>query len=253
MMQLKEDFNKSGQGLNISRQCIFNGKVTVEAPVQFGGGVFGGVQTYIGAFSYIASGAMIKGIKAIGRFCSIANDFSAGYGNHNIHSISTHPMFEGFTSEWTEEYSKIFQNSKWIDNNKEASNKILGNKRNMSSIGNDVWIGKDVFLCNGVHIGDGAVIGAKSVVTKDIPDYAIAAGAPAKVIGYRFSFRQIAMLQEIKWWEYGPDILADLDINNIDECLEHIKKRIDEGFSRYVSHFLVVDGKSNKITIEESK
>lgn len=53
------------------------------------------------------------------------------------------------------------------------------------TIGNDVWIGSRVTILPGVHIGDGVVIGAGAVVTKDIPDYAIAVGVPAKVVKYR--------------------------------------------------------------------
>lgn len=52
-------------------------------------------------------------------------------------------------------------------------------------IGNDVWIGGRVIILPGVHIGDGAVIGAGSVVTKDVPPYAIVGGNPAKVIKER--------------------------------------------------------------------
>jgi acetyltransferase-like isoleucine patch superfamily enzyme len=52
-------------------------------------------------------------------------------------------------------------------------------------IGDDVWIGTNAVVLPGVHIGLGAVIGANAVVNKDIPQYAIAVGIPAKVIGYR--------------------------------------------------------------------
>lgn len=52
-------------------------------------------------------------------------------------------------------------------------------------IGDDVWIGYNSVITAGVRIGKGCVIGAGSVVTKDIPDYSIAAGAPAKVIKRR--------------------------------------------------------------------
>jgi lipopolysaccharide O-acetyltransferase len=49
-------------------------------------------------------------------------------------------------------------------------------------IGKNVWIGEFVAILPGVTIGDGAIIGSMSVVTKDIPDNAIAVGSPAKVI-----------------------------------------------------------------------
>ncbi|MBU9737394.1 sugar O-acetyltransferase [Diplocloster agilis] len=50
------------------------------------------------------------------------------------------------------------------------------------TIGDNVWIGGNTVICPGVHIGDNVVIGAGSVVTKDIPDWSIAAGNPCKVI-----------------------------------------------------------------------
>ena len=53
------------------------------------------------------------------------------------------------------------------------------------TIGNDVWIGRRVIIMPGVKIGNGCIIGAAAVVTKDIPDYSIAAGVPAKVVKSR--------------------------------------------------------------------
>ena len=52
-------------------------------------------------------------------------------------------------------------------------------------VGRDVWIGRGSCILPGVTIGEGAVIGANSVVTRDVPDFAIAAGVPAKVINTR--------------------------------------------------------------------
>jgi acetyltransferase-like isoleucine patch superfamily enzyme len=52
-------------------------------------------------------------------------------------------------------------------------------------IGRDVWIGANACILGGVTIGDGCVIGAGSVVTKDLPPYAIAMGVPARVVSYR--------------------------------------------------------------------
>lgn len=52
-------------------------------------------------------------------------------------------------------------------------------------IGNDVWVGTRTIILPGVRIGDGVIIGAGAVVTKDVPDYAIVGGIPAKIIRFR--------------------------------------------------------------------
>jgi galactoside O-acetyltransferase len=53
------------------------------------------------------------------------------------------------------------------------------------TIGDDVWIGVGVRILDGVKVGTGSVIGAGAVVIEDVPEYAIAAGVPAKMIGTR--------------------------------------------------------------------
>ena len=52
-------------------------------------------------------------------------------------------------------------------------------------IGDDVWIGARVIILKGVYVGKGAVIAAGAILTKDVPEYAIVGGVPAKVIKYR--------------------------------------------------------------------
>lgn len=52
-------------------------------------------------------------------------------------------------------------------------------------IENDVWIGARVTILPGVHVGSGSIIAAGSVVTKDVPPYAVVGGNPAKIIKYR--------------------------------------------------------------------
>jgi len=49
----------------------------------------------------------------------------------------------------------------------------------------DVWVGANTVILDGVTIGKGAVLGASSVVTKDVPEYAVVVGNPAKVVKYR--------------------------------------------------------------------
>ena len=50
------------------------------------------------------------------------------------------------------------------------------------TIGDNVWLGGNTVVCPGVHIGSNTVIGSGSVVTKDIPDWVVAAGNPCRVL-----------------------------------------------------------------------
>ena len=63
--------------------------------------------------------------------------------------------------------------------------KLQGNINNSIIIENDGWISANATILKGVNIGNGAVVGAGSVVTKDIPEFAIVVGNPAKVVKYR--------------------------------------------------------------------
>jgi len=76
-------------------------------------------------------------------------------------------------------------------------------------IGNDVWIGSGVSIMGGVRIHNGAVVAADSVVTKDVPPYAIVGGNPAKIIKYRCPQDTIDKLNRIKWWNWNPELIAE--------------------------------------------
>lgn len=71
------------------------------------------------------------------------------------------------------------------------------------TIGNDVWIGHDALILSGVTLADGVVVGAGSVVRQDVPAYAIVAGNPARVVGFRFQREQIEALLRIRWWDWS--------------------------------------------------
>jgi virginiamycin A acetyltransferase len=83
-----------------------------------------------------------------------------------------------------------------------------GTSRGDTVVGNDVWIGHGVTLMPGVRIGDGAVIGAKSVVTRDVPAYAVAAGNPARVVRTRFADDIVRRLLAVAWWNWPAETVS---------------------------------------------
>ena len=76
-------------------------------------------------------------------------------------------------------------------------------------IGNDVQIGHDVTILGGVSVGNGAVVQAESVVTENVPAYAIVGGNPARVVKYRFDEVMREALQRIKWWNWSEEKIQE--------------------------------------------
>lgn len=72
----------------------------------------------------------------------------------------------------------------------------------VTHIGHEAYVGAGSFVKRGVRIGDGAVVGACSVVTRDVPDYAIAVGSPAKVVRLRFAEPLVERFLKLQWWRY---------------------------------------------------
>ena len=156
------------------------------------------INVKMGKYSYIGFYNSLSDV-TIGAFCSIASYCSIGGGKHPLDAASTSPVFYSGHNILRKNYCKL----------PEAKN--LG-----VEIGNDVWIGEAVTINDGIKIGTGAVIGAHSVVTKDVPPYAIAVGVPAKVIRYRFDAETIHRLLDSRWWEWPEEKLlenADLFID----------------------------------------
>lgn len=133
----------------------------------------------IGDYTFIGRDVDIT-VSKIGNYCSIANHVRIGQGEHAIDEIST--------------------NARLSDKN---DSKYLVSKPLV--IGHDVWIGVDAIIRRGVTIGTGAVIGANSFVNKDVPEFAVVAGIPAKIIKYRFDEKTRENILASKYWEYPPE------------------------------------------------
>lgn len=114
----------------------------------------------------------------IGHFCSVAQGVTFVLSaDHDVKRISTFPF-----------KAQCFKTVR-----------VEGISKGDIQVDDDVWIGYGATILSGIHIGQGAVIAAGSVVTKDVPPYAIAGGVPAKVISYRFSEDLIAELLKIDY------------------------------------------------------
>lgn len=126
-----------------------------------------------------------KTLISIGKYCSIADNVHvfAG-GNHDTSLISTYPFGSGEDLIGPRPGHPI-------------SNGDI-------TVGNDVWIGSHVSIMSGVKIGNGAVVAAFSHVVKDVSDYEVVGGNPAKHIKFRFSQEIIIELQRLAWWDWKP-------------------------------------------------
>ncbi|MDO8441908.1 MAG: DapH/DapD/GlmU-related protein [Polaromonas sp.] len=82
-------------------------------------------------------------------------------------------------------------------------------RRQRVVIGHDTWIGHGAVIMPGVRIGNGAVVGSNSVVTKDVPPYAIVAGVAAKVIRQRFPRAIAEAIEATAWWDWDHDTLTE--------------------------------------------
>jgi acetyltransferase-like isoleucine patch superfamily enzyme len=149
----------------------------------------------------------------VGAFCAIGARTAINPFNHpsdwlSIHEFQYHPS----SFDWVDEYNDFLRLERTPDMFKPVT------------IGNDVWTGHNVNVTAGVNVGDGAIIAAGSVVTKDVPPYAIVAGVPATVRRYRFPEQIIGRLLRLRWWDLELSQLSGLPFRDVERCLDMIEK-----------------------------
>lgn len=132
--------------LRIGRHALLEPNVWITAP--------GSARVTIGEGTFLNMGVMIAAeqLVEIGDHCMLANGCFVSDSSHRFDDPEKPITWQGFQS------------------------------KGPTRIGDNCWLGIGVVVTSGVTIGKRCVIGANSVVTKDIPAFSIAAGAPAKVI-----------------------------------------------------------------------
>ena len=176
---------------NISISSTFEGMNKIHSKTSFNGS--------LGYGSYIGSNCCLSA--DIGRFTSIAPNVRCNPGIHpyTFPFLTTSPSFYSLNISHSQNGStfateQLFEEMACYDKIRNVAIKI----------GSDCWIGEGVFIAGGVRIGNGAIVLAHAVVTKDIPDYAIVGGVPARILKYRYDIGVIKFLNKIKWWDNSP-------------------------------------------------
>ncbi len=176
----------------IAKTCWINKDVTLHSNIK------------IGEYTHLNQGDYLFDDVEIGNYCNIAINVIIGGDEHSITTLSQY----GF---------------------KNINNKITAKHHELKTIiESDVWIGAGAIIKRGIKIGTGAVVGAGSIVTKDVPPFAVVVGVPAKVIKYRFTEDIQEKILESKWWTYDKEVLDKLEFDNVEDDLEKLKQLISK-------------------------
>lgn len=173
------------------------------------------IRTKVGKYSY---GPLCDHwlVESVGAFSCFAMGTEV-VSNHTVSYISTHPfLYNGVDKE-----NKCIKGEAWWSISEEDERKIIDapeyflgvnpkgkrTKFKRITIGNDVWLGRNVIITNSANIGNGVIAGAGAIITKDVPDYAVVLGVPARIVRYRYTKEQIEKLNKIAWWDWPDEVI----------------------------------------------
>ena len=175
--------------------------------------------------THIARGTYVDPAAKFGKYCRVnqpsfigkceIGNFVACGGRLIVRSSDHHMCFANMQD--------------WAQKNVIQSNlRVVGKEKGLVLIKSASWLGDSVIILPGGAVGFGAVIGAGSVVTKPIPDFAIAVGNPAKIIRYRFDEEIIRLLLKIKWWDWSEKEIRENKIFFETDLTSMSAKEIEE-------------------------
>jgi len=150
------------------------------------------VESVVGDYSYVMNDADVIYTR-MGKFCSIASHVRINPGNHPLERAALHHFTYRSAQYGLGDDDEVFFD--W-----RRGYPVL--------LGHDVWIGHGAVVLPGVTIGTGAAIGAGSIVTRDVPAFAIVAGNPARIIRERFPRRIQEGLLQLAWWNWPREALG---------------------------------------------
>ena len=201
---IRRDVIRLNPGAQIYK-TTFSGPLFLDRNARMGPDIKIGRYCSLGETSLIARGT-------IGSFCAMAARVAVNPFSHPTDWLSIHEFqFRADSYDWVPEYRDMVRLSRTADMFSQVK------------FGNDIWIANNVTVLGGVHVNDGAVVGAGSVVTKDVPPYAVVAGVPASVKRLRFPEAIIERLLRCKWWDLELPQLSGLPFNDIERCLDVIE------------------------------
>lgn len=150
-------------------------------------------ESTLGDYAYVAEGGDII-YAEIGKFCSIAANVRVNPGNHPLERVAlNHFTYRSAAYGLGDDDGAFFDRR----------------RGHRVTLGHDVWIGHGAVVLPGVTVGVGAAVGAGAVVTKDVPDFAVVAGVPARVLRLRFPPGIVAALHRIAWWDWPHERLGE--------------------------------------------
>jgi len=172
----------------------------------------------MGGFSYSRSNLPFGCV--VGRYCSLANGISVmGVG---------HPMDRLSTAGISYDNPQAIYHLAMQDRGGQFVEPAYDQGSPSVQIGHDVWVGGGVVFKRGVTVGHGAVIAARTVVTKDVPPYAVVAGNPGRVRKMRFDDRLIERLLASRWWDYHMADLREIGTADPVHFLDALEARGEE-------------------------
>jgi acetyltransferase-like isoleucine patch superfamily enzyme len=165
-------------------------------------GVTGAIS--IGSYTSLQDRSIVLGDVTIGAGCACGSNMYISSSWHHFEDTPEYPI-------------------RWQDA-RASSVAFLAARSRAVVVGDDCWIGINVVITPGVNVGRGCVIGANSVVTKDLPPYSVATGAPAKVLRKRLDFSPPSSLranriEHIPYF-YRGFIQWGSDIAGLDQALD---------------------------------